>query len=98
MQFTCTNLDGSQKEGGNFFNLLQKEGGTQKGVAGVGGSLRKGRVRTLEETMIYRKYIYIYIDRYITIMKALKINNCKTYYSRSFSELKFCLQSKIAII
>ena len=31
-------------------------------------------------------------------MKALKINNCKTYYSRSFSELKFCLQSKIAII
>ena len=24
-QFTCTNLDGSQKEGGNFLNLLQKE-------------------------------------------------------------------------
>ena len=31
LQFTCTNLDGSQKEGGNFLNLLQKEGGTQKG-------------------------------------------------------------------
>ena len=30
MQFTCTNLDGYQKHGGNFFNLLQKEGGTQK--------------------------------------------------------------------
>ena len=24
-------MDGSQKEGGNFLNLLQKEGGTQKG-------------------------------------------------------------------
>ena len=31
LQFTCTNLDGSQKEGGNFLNLLQKERGTQKG-------------------------------------------------------------------
>ena len=41
IQFTCTHLDGSQKEGGNFFNLFQKEG----------GSLRKGGVPTLEETM-----------------------------------------------
>ena len=41
LQFTCTNLDGCQKEGGNFLNLLQKKGGTQKGV----------RVPTLEETM-----------------------------------------------
>ena len=34
IQFTCTNLDGSQKEGvgmGNFLNFLQKERGTQKG-------------------------------------------------------------------
>ena len=31
IQFTCTNLDGSQKEGGNFLNLLQKEVDTQKG-------------------------------------------------------------------
>ena len=38
IQFTCTNLDGSRKEGGNFFNLVQKEGYTQK----RGGSLRKG--------------------------------------------------------
>ena len=38
IQFTCTNLDGCQKEEGNFLNLLQKEGGTQKGG---GGSLRK---------------------------------------------------------
>ena len=28
-------MDGSQKEGGNFFNLLQKEGGTQKPRNGV---------------------------------------------------------------
>ena len=27
IQFTSTNLDGRQKEGGNFFNLLQEEGG-----------------------------------------------------------------------
>ena len=37
LQFACTNLDGSQKEGG-----------TQKGG---GGSLRKGGVPTLEETI-----------------------------------------------
>ena len=30
LQFTCTDLVGSQKEGGNFLNLLKKEGGTQK--------------------------------------------------------------------
>ena len=42
-------MDGFQKEGGNFFNLLQK-GVTRKG----GGSLRKGGVPTLEETMTFR--------------------------------------------
>ena len=31
LEFACTNLDSSQKEGGNFLNLLQKETGTQKG-------------------------------------------------------------------
>ena len=30
LQFTCTYLDASQNEGGNFLNLLQKEGDTQK--------------------------------------------------------------------
>ena len=42
IQFPCTNLDGCQKEGGveaNFFNLLQKDGGTQKRE--VGPTLRK---------------------------------------------------------
>ena len=34
LQFTCTNLDGSQKEGGNFFSLLQKKLGNQKGGGG----------------------------------------------------------------
>ena len=42
LQFTCTNLDGSQKERDNFLSFLQKEGGTQKrGVPsekGEGGS------------------------------------------------------------
>ena len=49
IQFTCTNIDGCQKEGGNFFNLLQKEGGTQKGKGGP--SEEGGGVPTLEETM-----------------------------------------------
>ena len=31
LQFACTNLDGSQKEGVNFLNLLQKEGGSNPG-------------------------------------------------------------------
>ena len=30
-KFACNNLDGSQKEGGNFLNFLQKEGVIQKG-------------------------------------------------------------------
>ena len=37
-----------RKRGYLFFNLLQKEGGTQKG----GVFLRKGKVPTPEETMI----------------------------------------------
>ena len=55
IQFTCTNLDGSKKEGPNFYRLLQKEEDTQMGGRG-GGLLRKraggeGGVATLEETM-----------------------------------------------
>ena len=49
LQFTCTNLDGSQREWGNFLNLLQKERGTQKG--GGGGFPQKRGVPTMEETM-----------------------------------------------
>ena len=42
-------------ERGNFLNLLQKEGGTQKGGGG-GGFLRKGRGGpTLEKTMTLSK-------------------------------------------
>ena len=37
IQFACTNLDGSQKEGSNFFYLLWKEGLPRKG----GGFLQK---------------------------------------------------------
>ena len=47
LQFTFTNLDGSQKEGVNFLNLLKKEGVPRKK-----GSFRKGGgIQTLEETM-----------------------------------------------
>ena len=54
LQFTCTNLDGSQKEGGNFINLLQKGGGGVLSENGRGG----GGVPTLEETMaVYDKLI-----------------------------------------
>ena len=38
-------LDGCQKEGYNFLNLLQKEGNTQK------GGVPSEKVPTLEETM-----------------------------------------------
>ena len=40
-------MDGSQKEGGNFLNLLQKEGVPRKG----GSPQKKGGVPTLEESM-----------------------------------------------
>ena len=43
LQFTYTNLDGSQKEVDNLLNLLQKEGASHRN----GG----GGVPTLEETM-----------------------------------------------
>ena len=44
-------MDGFQKDGGNFFNFLQKEGGTQKGGVGVAFPQKRGGVPTLEETM-----------------------------------------------
>ena len=44
LQFACTNLDSSQKQVGNFLNLLQKERGTQK----RGGSSEKGGSNTAE--------------------------------------------------
>ena len=46
-------MDGSRKEGGNFLNLLQKEGYPERG-----GSLRKVGVPTLEETMCRNLYQY----------------------------------------
>ena len=55
--FTCTNLDGSQKEGVNFLNLLQKEGGTQKGKGGFPQKRMGGGVPTLEET-VYTTMVY----------------------------------------
>ena len=42
LQFACTNLDGSQKEGGNFLNFHQKEGVTQKGEGGERVPSEKG--------------------------------------------------------
>ena len=47
-------MDGSQKEGGKFLNLLQKEGGSQK----------RGEGPTLDN-YIYNIYIYIHIYTYI---------------------------------
>ena len=44
------------ERGGNFFNLLQKEGGTQKG--GFASEKGGGGVPTLEETMIRLKLFY----------------------------------------
>ena len=46
-----TNLDGTQKEGGNFYNLLQEEGVPRKGGGGGGGFLQKKGVPALEETV-----------------------------------------------
>ena len=51
LQLACTNLDGSQKEGGNFLNLHQKEGVPRKGVVSSEKGWGGGGVPTLEETM-----------------------------------------------
>ena len=42
-QFTCTDLDGSQKEGGDFLNLLQKEGGDFLNLLQKEGVPRRGK-------------------------------------------------------
>ena len=65
LQFACTTFDGSQKEGGNFLNLLQKERGTQerKGGGGLWFPQKRGTVPTLVEIYIYI-YIYIYMKIY----------------------------------
>ena len=49
LQFAYSILDGSQKVGGNFLNLLQEGGGTQKG----------GGVLILEETMLATFVLWI---------------------------------------
>ena len=46
LQFACTNLDGSQKEGITFYACFRKT-----------GVPRKGRVTTLKETMYNMIYI-----------------------------------------
>ena len=53
LQFTCANLDGSQKEGSNFLNLLEKEGVLIKGWGWGGGS-------TLEKTILCEKLWLIF--------------------------------------
>ena len=48
-------MDGSQKEGGNFLKLLQKEGVPRKREGSVRKGERRGRgggVPNLEETMV----------------------------------------------
>ena len=61
-------MDGSQKEGGNFLNLHQKEGVPRKG----GRSLRKGGGDpTLEETM-YSEDFRRPLSCFLTLCAALK--------------------------
>ena len=50
LQFTCTNLDGCQKEGGNFLNLLHKEGDSLRKKRGAGGGLTGNCVQTYTNT------------------------------------------------
>ena len=48
IQFTCTNFNGCQEEGGDFLSLLQKDGVPKNGV---GVPQKGGRgITTLEET------------------------------------------------
>ena len=54
LQFTCTYLDASQNEGGNFLNLLQKEGDTQKlcYIYSLGKKINCAYLKTTECEMI----------------------------------------------
>ena len=58
LQFTCTNLDGSQKKGVAFKICFRKRGYPERGGGfpqkREGSSLRKGGVPTLQETMAYQ--------------------------------------------
>ena len=56
IQFTSTNLDGFQKEGGNFLNLLQKEGVPRKvGFPRKSGGSNPGGNYGIRESMVGEK-------------------------------------------
>ena len=59
-------MDGSQKEGGNFLNLLQKEGGTQK----EGVPLEKRGGSNLEEIMFRTAAVFSFF-RTVTFSQEL---------------------------
>ena len=64
IQSTCTNLDGCQKEGGNFLNSFQKEGGfPRKGGWGVEGGSNPGG-NYVEQSIIEKKLTIIRLHRF----------------------------------
>ena len=77
LQFAWANLDGSQKERGNFLNLHQKEGGTQKGGEEV-SSERGGP--TMEETMVL--HAHRSLKKELSLVKF----NMKIHFPPPFSQ------------
>ena len=83
IQFACTNLDGSHKEGGNFFNLLQKERGNQKGVPTLEETMRvKGQKTAQNEKQLHLSHA-ISQEKY-SIWSWFLVHLCKVMISPGF--------------
>ena len=80
LQFGCTNLDGSQKEGGNFLNFLWKDGGSNPGGTMVNHVLKIISISHCLDISYVFLYIivrpFIFIDAIKTVMLFITYTLC----------------------
>ena len=72
-------MNGSQEDGGNFLNLLQKEGVPRK----WGGPSEKREFPTLEETMLISAGYEI-----VSVFRRIEFYNPRSIFEEYFFEVK----------
>ena len=88
LQFTCTNLDGCQKGGGNFLNLLQKEGVPRKG----GFPQKRGTSNSGGNYELIQVHIRMSVDGTNNYITLFMIN----YLNKSRFQITFFVNLKIS--